>query len=194
MSAQIAPHQRIQLCGIKGRIEFHILVNAPQGATTRIFIDVRSSLDGAGIVKGALPESDQHQLQGEAFSRAVRGEIAPPFGVEDAMANMRVIDALFGFERSGRWEAVSFDRPPRTPAELSQSTPASESPGRRPKDGMSRSNDSLNSAEAAQKFRIFRRGQKITHRVAYYRAIGAHVYLYNAVRSFASRYVANRKK
>ena len=36
VSTQIAPHQRLQLCGTKGRIELHIPVNAPQGATTRI--------------------------------------------------------------------------------------------------------------------------------------------------------------
>jgi predicted dehydrogenase len=46
-------------------------------------------------------------LQGEAFSRAVRGEIELPYGVEDAIANMRVIDALFRSERSGRWEDVA---------------------------------------------------------------------------------------
>ena len=34
VSTQIAPHQRLQLCGSKGRIEIHIPVNAPQGATT----------------------------------------------------------------------------------------------------------------------------------------------------------------
>ena len=109
VSTQIAPHQRIQLCGTRGRIELHVPVNAPQGATTRISIDDCSSLDGAGIVTETLPESDQYQLQGEAFSRAVRGEIALPYGVEDAIANMRVIDALFRSERTGRWEAVGRD-------------------------------------------------------------------------------------
>ena len=109
VSTQIAPHQRIQLCGSKGRIELHIPVNAPQGAKTRLSIDDCSSLDGAGIVTETLPESDQYQLQGESFSRAVRGEIALPYGVEDAIANMRAIDALFRSERSGRWEAVARD-------------------------------------------------------------------------------------
>jgi len=45
-------------------------------------------------------------LQGEAFSRAVRGEIELPYGVEDAVRNMRVLDALFRSEKSGRWEQV----------------------------------------------------------------------------------------
>ena len=106
VSTQIAPHQRIQLCGTKGRIELVIPVNAPQGAKTRIHIDDCSSLEGTGIVTETLPESDQYELQGTAFSRAVRGEVALPFGVDDAIANMRVIDALFRSEKSGRWESI----------------------------------------------------------------------------------------
>jgi predicted dehydrogenase len=82
-------------------------VNPPQGAATRILIDDCRSLDGAGIVAEELPGSDQYMLQGEAFSRAVRGEVALPYGIEDAIANMRVIDALFRSERSGAWEAVA---------------------------------------------------------------------------------------
>jgi predicted dehydrogenase len=109
VSTQIAPHQRLQLCGSKGRIELHIPVNAPQGAATRIAVDDCSSLEGTGIVTETLPPSDQYQLQGEAFSRAVRGEIALPYGIEDAIANMRAIDALFRSEGSGRWEDVARD-------------------------------------------------------------------------------------
>jgi hypothetical protein len=36
----------------------------------------------------------------------VRGEVALPFGVDDAIANMKVIDALFRSEKSGRWESI----------------------------------------------------------------------------------------
>jgi predicted dehydrogenase len=106
VSTQIAPYQRIQLCGTRGRIELPVPVNAPQGGTTRMFVDDGASQDG-GIVTETLPESDQYQLQGEAFSRAVRGETALEHGVEDAIANMRVIDALFRSGRSGQWEAIS---------------------------------------------------------------------------------------
>ena len=107
VSTQIAPHQRIHLCGTRGRIEIPIPVNAPQGAKTRISIDDCSSLEGTGIVTETLPGSDQYMLQGEAFSRAVRGELALPYGIEDAIANMHAIDALFRSEQSGRWEAVA---------------------------------------------------------------------------------------
>jgi len=106
VSTQIAPHQRIQLCGTKGRIELHIPVNAPQGATTRLSIDDCSSLEGTGIRTETLPECDQYMLQGEVFSRAIRGEIKLPYGIEDAIANMRVIDALFRSEKSCAFETV----------------------------------------------------------------------------------------
>jgi len=106
VSTQCAPYQRIQLSGPTGRIEIPIPVNAPQGEMTQIFLDDGSSLSGAGIRTETLPASDQYTLQGEAFSRAIRGEIDLPYGVEDAVQNMRVIDALFRSEKSGRWEEV----------------------------------------------------------------------------------------
>jgi len=106
VSTQCAPYQRIQLCGTRGRIEVHIPVNAPQGGQTRLSIDDGSSLEGTGITVETLPECDQYMLQGESFSRAIRGEIDLPYGVEDAIANMQVLDALFRSESSGRWEPI----------------------------------------------------------------------------------------
>jgi len=106
VSTQCALFQRTQICGSKGRIEIQIPVNAPQGAKTLLFLDDGSALDGSSVRTETLPESDQYQLQGEAFSRAIRGEIPLPYGVEDAVRSMRVIDALFRSEKSGRWEEV----------------------------------------------------------------------------------------
>jgi predicted dehydrogenase len=106
VSTQCTPYQRVHLCGTKGRIEIQIPVNAPQGAKTSLFIDDGSSLAGAGIRTETVPESDQYMLQGDAFSRAVRGEISLPYGIEDAIHGMRVIDALFRSETTQRWEAV----------------------------------------------------------------------------------------
>ncbi len=106
VSTQIAPYQRVHLCGTKGRIEIQIPVNPAQGGKTLVYIDDGSSLAGAGIRTEALAESDQYLLQGDAFSRAVRGEISLPYGIDHAIDGMRVIDALFRSESSGRWEKV----------------------------------------------------------------------------------------
>ncbi|MBX6320219.1 MAG: Gfo/Idh/MocA family oxidoreductase [Rhodospirillaceae bacterium] len=106
VSTQAVPYQRVQICGTRGRIEVEIPFNAPQGKATRVRIDDGSSLEGAGITTETLPESDQYALQGDAFSRAVLGEAPLPYDVEDAIRNMRIIDALFRSEKSGRWEAI----------------------------------------------------------------------------------------
>ena len=71
-------------------------------AALQVFIDLA---DGGGIERETLAACDQYTLQGEAFSRVVRGEIALPYGLDDAVMNMRIIDALLRSERSARWEA-----------------------------------------------------------------------------------------
>ena len=106
VSTQCVPFQRTQICGTKGRIEIQIPVNAPQGVETRLSVDDGAALDGSSARVETLAASDQYMLQGEVFSRAVRGEIELPYGVEDAVRNMRALDALFRSEKSGRWEAI----------------------------------------------------------------------------------------
>ncbi|HPH13451.1 MAG TPA: Gfo/Idh/MocA family oxidoreductase [Burkholderiaceae bacterium] len=103
VSTQSVVYQRVQVCGTKRRIEIQIPFNAPLGGETKVFSDDGSTLDGASIAAQTLPACNMYTLQGDAFSRAIRGEIALPYGVEDAIANMRVIDALFESEKSGGW-------------------------------------------------------------------------------------------
>ena len=107
VSTQSAAHQRVQVVGTKKRLEIEIPFNAPPMTATRIFVDDGSALGDASALAETLPPCDQYTLQGEAFSRVVRGEIPLPYGVEDAIRNMQTIDALFRSEKSGRWEAVS---------------------------------------------------------------------------------------
>jgi predicted dehydrogenase len=106
VSTQSLPYQRVQICGTRGRLELVIPFNAPQGGAMRLLVDDGLALDGSAILTETLPACDQYELQGEAFSRAVRGDLPLPWGVEDAVGNMRVIDALFRSEKSGRWEEV----------------------------------------------------------------------------------------
>jgi predicted dehydrogenase len=107
VSTQCAPYQRVQICGTRGRIEIQIPFNAPQGESVRLLIDDGASLDGSSVAVETLAPCDQYTLECEAFSRAVHGEIALPYGVEDAVTNMRIVDALFRSEKSGRFEPVT---------------------------------------------------------------------------------------
>ena len=106
ISTQSVPYQRVQVCGTQKRIEVQIPFNAPLGGSTRIFTDDGSHLDGQSTASETFAACDQYTLQGDAFSRAVRGEITLPYGIDDAIANMRVIDALFASEKSGAWVSV----------------------------------------------------------------------------------------
>ena len=101
VSTQLAPYQRVNIMGTKGRIEIEIPFNAPPDRPNRYF------LQGMDMNVGEwteLPVSDQYQLQAEAFGRVIRGKQKPVWGVEDAIQNMRIIDALFRSEKSRKWE------------------------------------------------------------------------------------------
>jgi predicted dehydrogenase len=49
---------------------------------------------------------DQYTVQGDLFARAIREGTPLAFPLEDAVANMRVLDAVFRAGRSGRWEEL----------------------------------------------------------------------------------------
>jgi predicted dehydrogenase len=106
VSTQSCPYQRGQVVGTAGRIEVQVPFNAPQGGAVRIAIDDGGALDGSGLTTETLTAADQYRLQAEAFSRRVRDQEAPGWGLDDALAQMRVIDALWRSESSGRWESV----------------------------------------------------------------------------------------
>ena len=78
--------------------------NAPQDAPVSYLLDLTGALDGSGVRRVTVPAADQYRLQMEAFSRAMRGEQPDAAGLEDAIVNMRVIEALFASAGSGRAE------------------------------------------------------------------------------------------
>jgi predicted dehydrogenase len=106
VSTQSVPYQRVQVCGTKQRIEIEIPFNAPLGGSTKVHTDDGKRLDGGSTSSEVIPACDMYTLEIDAFSRAVRGAIPLPYGVEDAILNMRVIDALFASEKTGAWVTV----------------------------------------------------------------------------------------
>jgi predicted dehydrogenase len=103
-STQLVPYQRMQFFGTKGRIEIEIPFNAPNDRPCRIFIDDGRDVVGSGVTTETFPTCDQYTIQGDVFSRAVRGEGEVPVSVEDAMGNIAVIEAIFHSAETGRWE------------------------------------------------------------------------------------------
>jgi len=103
-ATQVSAHQRVTIVGEAGRIEVAIPFNAPPDRPTRIAIDTGADLFGGGTRIEEFPVCDQYTLQGDAFSRAALGEAPLEFPIEDAVMNMRVIDALFRSAERKSWE------------------------------------------------------------------------------------------
>jgi predicted dehydrogenase len=103
-SMQLVPYQRMQFLGTKGRIEIKIPFNAPNDRPCELFIDDGRDVFGGGITTEAIPVCDQYTVQGDAFSKAIREGGEVPVPLEDAIANMAVIEAVFRAGESGRWE------------------------------------------------------------------------------------------
>ena len=105
-STQLVPYQRMQILGTKGRIEIEIPFNAPPDRPCRIFVDDGSELGDASARPRRSTWSTSRACRAILFARAIREGTPLPFPLEDAVANMRVLDAVFRGGRSGRWEEV----------------------------------------------------------------------------------------
>jgi predicted dehydrogenase len=105
-STQLVPYQRMQFFGTEGRIEMEIPFNAPAERPTRILVDDGRDVFGGGVTTETFPVCNQYTIQGDLFSRAVRGEGDVPVSIEDAIGNMAVIEAVFQSAKSGKCEEV----------------------------------------------------------------------------------------
>jgi len=105
VGTQVVPCQRVQAIGTKGRIEVEIPFNAPNDRPARILIDPTGDLTGADIRVEEFPVCDQYTIEADTFSRAIIEGAAVAVPLEDSLANMAAIDAVFRSAASGNWEA-----------------------------------------------------------------------------------------
>lgn len=97
----MTPYQRVNIFGTKGRIEIEIPVNAPEDRPTRVYYE-----SDAGLETITIDTCHQYQIECDLFSKAILDGTPVPIPPEDAIANMKVIDALFRSEKSGVWETI----------------------------------------------------------------------------------------
>jgi len=105
-STQTMAYQRVHFVGTKGRIEIEIPFNAPWDRPTRILVDRVGSIFGEGIAVEEFPTANMYTMQGDAFSRAILEGGEVPVTLEDGIANMRVIEAVFKSAETGGWVKV----------------------------------------------------------------------------------------
>jgi predicted dehydrogenase len=95
---QLAPYQRVNILGTEGRIEIDIPFNAPPDRPCTMRHQRHDHVEEISI-----PTCDQYTIQGDLFSQAVLHERPVPTPIEDAVANMRVIEAVIASGKSGTW-------------------------------------------------------------------------------------------
>lgn len=105
-STQTVNHQSLELLGTKGRVELVIPFNAPADTATALLVDPGYSPDGHLSRREIIAPCDQYTEQAEAFAHAVLGNKPLPWGVDDAIKSMKVIDAVFKSEKTGAWAQV----------------------------------------------------------------------------------------
>jgi predicted dehydrogenase len=71
---------------------------------SHLHADISASHDLSDVTTTSFEALDQYETEVTEFSKALRGKAVPFFGIEDAIANMRVIDAIFASIKSGQWE------------------------------------------------------------------------------------------
>ncbi len=89
-SMESTPYQRVQIVGDDGRVEIEIPFNAPPDRPCRLWFEP----GGKTCQEFRFPVCDQYTIQGDLFALAVLEDRPVPTPIDDAVANMRVIEAL----------------------------------------------------------------------------------------------------
>jgi len=100
-ATQLVPYQRVNIFGTKGRIEIEIPFNTPSDRPCKVWYG-----DGNRVEEVILEVCNQYTIQGDLFSRAVLKDKEVPVPLEDAVANMQVIEAIISSARSRSWVNV----------------------------------------------------------------------------------------
>src|SRR5690606_36396351 len=102
-STQGNPGQSLEVLGTRGRLQLPVPFTPDPDTATAILVDRGYDASGNLARREIIPPCDQYTEQANAFCRAVLGEAPLPYGVEDAIRTMRVIDAVYESEKTSAW-------------------------------------------------------------------------------------------
>jgi len=100
-STQLTPFQRVNILGTDADIEIEIPFNAPPDVPTRAWFHSKK-----GREEVIFDVVNQYAIQGDLFSQAILNNTGVPTPLEDAVNNMKVIEAIFASSDAGRWEVL----------------------------------------------------------------------------------------
>jgi predicted dehydrogenase len=100
-STQLTPYQRVNIFGTQGRVEIEIPFNAPTDRPAKMWYRHGDAADEI-----VFDVCNQYTIQGDLFSQAVLNDTDVPTPIEDAVANMKVIEAIVQSVQCGAWVEV----------------------------------------------------------------------------------------
>jgi predicted dehydrogenase len=94
-STRAEDDQRVHVVGTDGRIDIEIPFNVPPDRETRIFLTSGGSPpEEPDTQTFTFPIADQYTIQAELFAQSILEGTDVPVPIDDAIANMRVIEAV----------------------------------------------------------------------------------------------------
>ena len=94
-STQVEPDQRVHIAGTTVHIEIEIPFNIPPDRETRILVTSGGDPPVApATTEVTFPAADHYTIQAELFAQAILDDTEVPVPIDDAIANMEVIDAI----------------------------------------------------------------------------------------------------
>ncbi len=97
-SMQLVRHQNATIFGTEGKIEIELPLNPLPERPAKIFLQ-----QGSATKEIPIEICNQFTLQGDAFSLAIINDTPVAVSLEDSLANMKVIAALFESAKKGIW-------------------------------------------------------------------------------------------
>jgi predicted dehydrogenase len=94
-STQAEDYQRVHIVGTHGRIDIEIPFNIPSDRETRIFVMQGGDPPVAPAIESLVfSAADQYTIQARLFAQAILDDTEVPVPIDDAIANMRVIETI----------------------------------------------------------------------------------------------------
>ncbi len=97
-STQLSPYQRVNILGTLGRIEIEIPFNAPLDTPTRIWLQTKDEKQEI-----QFETANQYTIQCDLLSTSILNDEKVPTQLEDAVNNMKVIEAVVESARENKF-------------------------------------------------------------------------------------------
>ena len=100
-ATQLIPYQRCNIYGTEGMIEVEIPVNAPPDKPCKVWLRTKDQEE-----LFTLDAADQYALEADAFAKCILEDVDMHGYMNDALGNMKIIDAIVLSSREGKWVSL----------------------------------------------------------------------------------------